>query len=504
MATTRLQGLLETEDFEHIGFTKDLEAANSQSQENSWRPNKLLKTQLGAFKSPLSLRSIWQRPKNLHKTAYLDGLRGFAAFLVYWHHHVLWVHNADRLAQNSIFENGFGYDNKYYFATFPGIRLFFCGGHFAVSTFFVISGYVLSLKPLKLIEEGDPAALVQNIGSAIFRRWLRLFLPILITMLLYASSWHFFHLWVDGASPQGNWRDEMWFFYCEFKNFSFIFKEGGVPWFSYNMHLWSIPMEMKGSMVIFASLLAFSSCTVVARLWCQIVLMSYFMYIADGWYCAMFVSGMFLADLSLLNNLEKLPRLLSGLRPYKTVICYHALVVSIYLGGVPCENRDVDQLGRNRGWYLLSFLKPQAAFDYKWFYLFWAATLLVGSISSIKWLKGFFETRPCQYLGRVSFALYMVHGPLLWTLGDRLYTAVGIKGIAQAEHIPQWIDRFVLPLSGPLGLEFAFLMPHLIILPITLFAAHFITLAVDKPSVKFAAWVYRVTLPSTTKKLSKA
>jgi peptidoglycan/LPS O-acetylase OafA/YrhL len=270
------------------------------------------------------------------------------------------------------------------------------------------------------------------------------------------------------------------------------------------MHVWSIPVEFKGSMVVFASLLALSRCNLTSRLWCQLGLIGYFMYIADGWYCAMFVAGMLLSHLDLLADINKLPDFIARFRPFKTVIFYHMLAVGIYLGGVPCENRELDQLARNRGWYFLSFLKPQAVFDYKWFYLFWAAILLVTSVSNIAWLKRFFETRVCQYLGRISFALYLVHGPLLWTLGDRLYAAVGFKGKGQMEHIPQWVDKFVLPQTGPVGLEFAFLLPHLILLPITLCMADLVTRAVDQPSVQFSAWVYRKTQPSAPRKHSKA
>src|ERR1700709_1616918 len=37
--------------------------------------------------------------KPLRRTAYLDGLRGFAAFMVYWGHHQLWARDAIHAAQ---------------------------------------------------------------------------------------------------------------------------------------------------------------------------------------------------------------------------------------------------------------------------------------------------------------------------------------------------------------------------------------------------------------------
>ena len=488
-------GLLDSQDWDEEKL--DLGWTSAARWEPYWKPVTSRYRQrrvFGFLKSWLWWPSSQlSRPsKRLHPTAYLDGLRGFAAFLVYWHHHELWAHGSS--GQNGIYENSFGYDDNYYMVAFPGIRTFFSGGHYAVSTFFVISGYVLSIKPLNLLHAGNFVGLGDHLASSLFRRWIRLYLPLFAAMVFYALSWHLFGIWVHSAEQQSNWHDELWALYAEFKNFSFVFKEGGVPWLSYNFHLWSIPAEFRGSIVVYTSIMAFSRCSLVAHLWCQVGLVFYFMYIADGWYCAMFVAGTLIRHLDLLAEKGELPRFLARLDPIKTFIYYHLFALSVFLGGVPSENRNMDQLADNRGWYFLSFLKPQAVFDYKWFYLFWAATLLVASIPRIHWLKAFFETRVCQYLGRISYALYLVHGPVLWTLGDRLYVATGWHKEEHLEHIPHWVDKVPLPKTGPLGLEVSFLVPHIILLPLTLCLAEFVTRAVDTPSVKFAGWLYRKTV----------
>jgi hypothetical protein len=47
--------------------------------------------------------------KQSRRTAYLDGLRGFAAFLVYWQHHQLWPRYKYKImGADYILENGFG------------------------------------------------------------------------------------------------------------------------------------------------------------------------------------------------------------------------------------------------------------------------------------------------------------------------------------------------------------------------------------------------------------
>jgi peptidoglycan/LPS O-acetylase OafA/YrhL len=466
---------------------------------NQWDTQKQSPSQWKPASTPkFSLRhfSSWGTPRptadRLRPTAYLDGLRGFAALIVYIHHHELKAHEAS--GQTKIFETGFGYEGNYHFAAFPGIRQFLGGGHLAVSTFFVLSGYVLALKPLNLIQAGDLVQFGDHLASSFFRRWIRLFLPLIITTLVYITTWHLFGLWVKGIERQGSWIDEIRAFYLEFKNFSFVFKEGGEPWLKHNFHLWSIPVEMKGSIVIFTTLAAVSRCTSHARLWCQSALIFYFMYIVDGWYCAMFSMGMLLCDLDLLAEKGELPRVLARLEPWKDFIYYHLLLLSMFLGGVPSENRDVEQLSKSRGWYFLSFLKPQAVFDYKWFYLFWAATFLVAATSRIHWLKRFFETRFCQYLGRIAFSLYMVHGPVMWTLGERLYAAAGWVSDEHLEHIPRWCNALHLPRVGPVGLEVSLLLPHIILLPVTLALADITTRMVDTPSVKLAGWIYKRTL----------
>ena len=433
--------------------------------------------------------------KPLRRTAYLDGLKGFAALLVYWHHHVLWAHDASN--NNQIFENGFGYDKNYYFACLPGIRTFFTGGHYSVTTFFVISGYVLSTKPLSLIQAGEYLKLGDNLASAAFRRWPRLYIPLIGTTFLYMASWHAFGFWAAAANKQSSFRGELWSWYAELKNFSFVYRIGGEPWFTYNFHSWSVPVEFKGSMVVYVALLAFSRCTRNARLWAQVGLIFYFMYIADGWYCALFVSGMFLSDLDLLAENKNLPRFFTRLEPFKELIFFHLFIVSIYLSGVPSQNMDLNILRASRGWYYLSFLKPQAVFDYKWFYLFWAATFLVASIPRIPWLKSFFETPFCQYLGRICFSLYLVHGPVLWTLGDRVYAATGWYKETHMDKIPNWVNIFPIPRVGPLGLELSFLIPHLVLLPVTLWLADVVTKLLDEPSVKFSQWAYSKVLPKS-------
>jgi peptidoglycan/LPS O-acetylase OafA/YrhL len=453
--------------------------------------------------SPLVIRSLkslqpwmptkqWRRNPRLRPTAYLDGLRGFAALLVYILHHEVWAH--DSLHSDKIFENAFGYQGRHYFAQFPGIRTFFSGGHFSVAIFFVISGYVLSAKPLTLLHNGDMVKLSDNLASALFRRWIRLYIPIIATTFIYMVCAWLVHNAQTMYKPKPKFRDEFWNWYSELKSFSFIFRTGGEPWVDYNFHAWTIPLEFKGSIVIYTSILAFSKLTRNARIWLQIALIYYFLYVVDGWYCSCFLSGMLLVDIDIMAERNQLPEWMISLEPFKDTIFRILFIIAIYLGGVPSNGLDIANIRDAPGWYYLSFLRPQAVYMPKSYYLVFAGTFLVASTQRISWLRAFFELPFNQYLGKVSYAFYLVHGPVLWTIGDRIYAAVGWTRSMHSINVPAWVNAFRLPRFGPLGLEFNFVCAHLVLFPLTLWLAKIVTNTFDEPAIKFARWLYEKLL----------
>jgi peptidoglycan/LPS O-acetylase OafA/YrhL len=424
--------------------------------------------------------------KQLKPTAYLDGLRGFAALLVYSLHHELWAHETDWAL-----EDAFGWDGNYKLICFPFIRVFFSGGHTAVAIFFVISGYVLSLSALNMIQSGESARLADHLCSALFRRWLRLFIPVACTTFVYMTTWHLFNIRSSNPiadPPERTFADEVWKWYCDFKNFSFIFT--AEPTNKYNDHTWSIPTEFRGSIVVWTAALAFARCRTKMRLCFEAVLIFYFLYVVDGWYCALFMTGLLLCDIDLLAQKDQLPDFFHRLKPLEGWIYYVLILASLYLGGVPSISNELSHLRKEPGWYYLSFLKPQAFWDFRWFFRYWAATFAMIAIPRISWLRRFFETSFCQYLGRISFGLYLVHGPVLWTVGDRVYAAVGRLRVNQPEVVGGWINLFPFPGWGIFGLEINYLIPHLILLPFTLWCAEIVTKLFDEPSVKYSRWLF--------------
>jgi hypothetical protein len=78
----------------------------------------------------------------------------------------------------------------------------------------------------------------------------------------------------------------------------------------------------------------------------------------------------------------------------------------------------------------------------------------------------------------------------MWTVGDRLYAAVGRPGVNANERIPEWVNCFPISDKGPLGMELNTMLPHVILLPLTLWMAAVITKTVDNPSARLSKYLF--------------
>ena len=131
--------------------------------------------------------------KKIRPTSWLDGLRGVAAlFVVFYHSIWLWAPSVLRG-----WGSGPGDENRW-IVQLPVIRIFY-SGQAMVAVFFVVSGFSLSYKPLKLIRAEQFSKLLETLTSSVFRRLIRLWLPIAIFTFLemLAVVWGFY----DAAPP---------------------------------------------------------------------------------------------------------------------------------------------------------------------------------------------------------------------------------------------------------------------------------------------------------------
>lgn len=414
-------------------------------------------------------------------TLFLDGLRGLAALSVLIQHTI----GAYDL---NVHEHGFGENGHYYFASLPFIRLIFSGGSAAVAIFFVLSGYVLSKSPLRLVRNGKRDIVTRRLASAVIRRPFRLYLPPLAVTLIWAITMHVPYDFIPEMpwprrkatvhAELANWALESVKFFNPFRT------HGSNTWFPYNLVVWTIPIELKGSILVFAltassvfsnlphdiglALLAFTI----------VILLQY-----AKWTMACFVAGFFVCSID--TFAVNRAYLAGHITPRAQTCLWHIIFVSGgYFLSQPSHDGHPEYSSDTPGWAYLSRLIPRAYGDdqYYRYWHSWGAAMLVFAVLRIQWLQRLLTIRVLRYLGKVSFMLYLVHLPVIAVLGGRVGHMLG--NVLDNEPDSWWNNRFVIPDVGPVGLSSRWLVGLAIILSVCLGLADAGTRWIDTPSVR--------------------
>lgn len=206
-----------------------------------------------------------EQPTKLHAIAALDGLRGWACLLVF-NFHFLFAYTW-KVAVGW----GFAGDN-WGIHQLPFFHLLI-SGHIMVAIFFVISGYVLSYKPLKTIRSRSFDQTFTVLASSTFRRALRLYIPsivglacvfIAVRLGVYNYSWGVIKegRTIVGTNEQHppvykSLYKQSWDWYYMVARLMNPF-DWSLYYNNYNPHLWTIPVEFRCSLVLFLTTLATS------------------------------------------------------------------------------------------------------------------------------------------------------------------------------------------------------------------------------------------------------
>jgi peptidoglycan/LPS O-acetylase OafA/YrhL len=153
---------------------------------------------------------------------------------------------------------------------------------------------------------------------------------------------------------------------------------------------------------------------------------------------------------------------------FKSVIYVCVFILGMYLGCQPQKSA-----GKTPGWGTLVSIIPDHVGNAKRYWPGWGAILLVWSTSCYKPLQRLFDNRLSQYLGKISFSLYIVHGAVTHVMGYPLMNIFdGIMGRENA---------VIKAVGWGLGTGTTLFF--------TVWFADLFTRAVDEPSVRFAKWV---------------
>ena len=153
---------------------------------------------------------------------------------------------------------------------------------------------------------------------------------------------------------------------ADFLKDSYIFLE--TPGFGqspYNPHIWTIAEELRGSVVVYTTMLVHFALGygARARFWINLGLFSYFQFLVDGSNYALFIAGMLICDLDLAFELDydQVPAFFKMQFLQKhTWIHYVLLLIGLYLGSGPGIS-DASNLTNEPGWATLAYLVPPSS-----------------------------------------------------------------------------------------------------------------------------------------------
>lgn len=320
-------------------------------------------------------------------------------------------------------------------------------GNFAVWLFWVMSAMVLSLRYHSTTDKLSQRDIV--IDSAI-RRYPRLFLPVLAS-ILFAWGLHQcgFMSNIKLAELLGDqydrWLGSQYLFAPDF--FSAISSAAWQTFFAfdkdatYNGVLWTMEVELFGSLFLFGFLFLFGSTRFRIYLYAVSIILFYLLSL--HWLNA-FVFGIMLSDIHACRDsfLQRAPKMVLPAFDYLTSSSWVAGIFSgcaLYLIGLPNLHQVLHLI---------------------------LATIVTAYVVKSDPAKWFFSQKPLVFLGKISFGLYLVHTPIICAAAYPLY--VSILSFA-SPLIAAWIASLLIAFASIGG-------------------GWLLWLVADQPAIRFSRW----------------
>lgn len=326
------------------------------------------------------------REANRGKLIELEALRGVAAVIVLLHHFLVVV--APRLHGRNFPEDPIALVRTPLFAL--------VNGNAAVSIFFVLSGFVLTLRAM---ENGD----WRQIVAGVLKRWPRL-VPLVVTTNILSAVFVLL----------GLYQDRTWFsdsvFHPDTPVIGSALIDGLFTTFFYgsarfNTALWTMHYELFGSFAAYATglMLIFHKSFARALLIGAIVLVLTAVLAGDGGiYYATMISGVLIARIYI--ERDNLVPALAFMHPWRTPIVLVTVALAIVLCGYEGYSRPV-------GFY--AFMAPFASPELEPVLHGIAAVAIVLLVLFCDPIRRRLAGPTATLLGRLSFPLYLVHLPIL-------------------------------------------------------------------------------------------
>ncbi|KAH8892348.1 hypothetical protein GQ53DRAFT_746212 [Thozetella sp. PMI_491] len=340
---------------------------------------------------------------------WVDGIRGFASILVVFTH-------ISRAFFPDLFQPTSAEDAAPKLLQLPFIRILF-QGRVGVCIFAFVTGYVCALKPIKLCQQGNQEAAFASMVKSALRRIPRLVLPaafatvliwILMTLGAFQVAKRCDSWWVSITSPEPVSPSLV-------KSMEHLIYNLWTTWATgvnqYDGHQWTMLPLLKGSMWVYMFMIGTSYVKQRYRMMLSLALYLFFYISAEPQLGMQFFWGIFLADL---QNHDGANTLLVGhgrlCRMLSTVLIFFGLVLMSY----PEDKAEWMAWSRAIHDLLVPILPTNA--DIPRFASGLGLQLVTLGLQFTPWTRELLSNRYFIWLGKQSFAVYLLHGLFIRTV----------------------------------------------------------------------------------------
>ncbi|MDO8638255.1 MAG: acyltransferase [Candidatus Daviesbacteria bacterium] len=379
------------------------------------------------------------------KILYLEGLRGVAMSVVVLNHFAAIFYPAIIFG-----EQAYSHNNLELIIYKTPLNIFF-SGIFAISIFFLLSGYFLSYKYFRFHNE-------EPLIPSMIKRYLRLAIPTLISVLiafLLLKNNLFHNLSTSSITGSSMWFANFWNFNADLYN---VIIEGVfmtsifIGNLTYNPVLWMMGYELAGSFLIYIALWIFQHTKKKILVYFLLFLFTF------AWksYLMGFVLGMLICDLEYRSKVN--------IFIYKNkILGIIFLVMAIILGSFPIGSTQDT---------IFDFIKIPLLSDSRNIILFQtiAASFIFLAIKNLRILKMILEFSILRFLGEISFSVFFLHLIIFGSFSSLIFEI----------------------LSNYLSYNISVLIVFIISFPLILVAAFYFNKFIVLKSLKFANFAKRL------------
>jgi peptidoglycan/LPS O-acetylase OafA/YrhL len=375
-----------------------------------------------------------------NKYLYLEGLRGLLALIVVIHHFLLLFYPEVYYGSNRVSDYVNNADS--FGMTLANTPLnIFMNGTWAVCMFMLLSGFVLSLRYFESNDHGI-------IRASFFKRYFRLGIPVLAAVLIIFFLFKF-NVFQTLFYPRSdaNYAFGKELFTKDISFFSAL-RMGiiDVPLNGDNTYLpvfWTIDIELIGVLLLFAFLLITHDNKYKAPIFVAFIIL---LFLINKSYYILIMTGSLIALFK-----EKIE-----LNSHKRYLFLILFLIGWYLEGIP----NLQDVAKQYTWYGYTTGWKNVFLHFQ----FISCALIFIALLSSKKIQAFLNSKPLQFLGSISFSMYLLHLPILFIAGSKflqsskgqmnpflLFLACLVLTMALSYIFFRLVDKNAIVLSNRLG-----------------------------------------------------